>query len=171
MEKQVLRQDLKASRMLLTAEEVQTKSARIVEQVMQCIDWNKISNVHCYNSIKEQNEPDTTRLLAHIQRLPNITTYTTRKIGDIWEHGRYKNDDFTEVNILPILDAIIVPCLGFDRQNNRLGYGAGFYDKFLVTQPQAQKIGLCFELGRVEHLPTETHDIPLDLILTEQPKQ
>ncbi len=65
-------------------------------------------------------------------------------------------------------DVIIVPMLGFDPKTmHRIGYGGGFYDKFLATQPHAKKIGVCFDLGKVDHIETEAHDVPLDLIITE----
>ena len=59
--------------------------------------------------------------------------------------------------------------LGFDPKTlHRIGYGGGYYDQFLATQPQAQKIGVCFDHGKTENIPTEPHDIPLDVIVTEE---
>lgn len=67
-------------------------------------------------------------------------------------------------------DLIVVPVLGFDRNNDRLGLGAGFYDRFLATQPQALKIGLAYEWALLpDGLPREPHDIRLDEILTDAP--
>ena len=58
--------------------------------------------------------------------------------------------------------------LGFNSKAlHRIGYGGGYYDKFLATQPQAQKIGVCFEQGKLAQIPAELHDIPLDVIITE----
>ncbi|MGH7156833.1 MAG: 5-formyltetrahydrofolate cyclo-ligase, partial [Candidatus Saccharimonadales bacterium] len=65
-------------------------------------------------------------------------------------------------------DLILVPVLAFDKENYRLGWGGGFYDKFLANQPQALKIGLGFQDGLVEQgLPHEPHDVPLDKVITE----
>jgi 5-formyltetrahydrofolate cyclo-ligase len=64
-------------------------------------------------------------------------------------------------------DIIIVPMLGFDEQLNRLGYGGGFYDRFLANQLQARKIGVCFDACLVNKVPFEPHDITMDLIVTE----
>lgn len=65
-------------------------------------------------------------------------------------------------------DLILVPMLGFDDQLQRIGYGGGYYDKFLATQPHASKIGVCFELGRLDQpIPAEPHDIPLERVVTE----
>jgi 5-formyltetrahydrofolate cyclo-ligase len=61
---------------------------------------------------------------------------------------------------------IIVPLLGFDRTGYRLGYGKGYYDRFLKASP-APTIGVAFAAQEVAAIPHETHDIPLDWIVTE----
>lgn len=63
------------------------------------------------------------------------------------------------------IDLIIVPGVAFDRKNNRLGRGKGFYDRLLKTS-NAFKLGIGFSFQMLEHIPTEDHDIPLDLIIT-----
>jgi 5-formyltetrahydrofolate cyclo-ligase len=69
---------------------------------------------------------------------------------------------------VPAFDVIIVPMLGFDASLQRIGWGGGYYDKFLAAQPQAIKIGVCYSIGEVEHIPAEPHDVPLDMIVTER---
>ena len=168
MNKQSLRQGLRAERLRLSSNDVQEKSAVIVEQVWRLADWASVQRVHCFSSITEQNEPDTHDIFEFIwDTHPHIKTYTTQKVGTEWLHGQLSKAGFDAVSTLPFLDIIFVPCLGFDSVNNRLGYGGGFYDKFLATQPEAQKIGLCFESGRVARLPVEPHDIKLDMVITE----
>jgi|HigsolmetaAR202D_1030399.scaffolds.fasta_scaffold00218_6 5,10-methenyltetrahydrofolate synthetase len=65
------------------------------------------------------------------------------------------------------IDLIIVPLLGFDRRCQRLGYGKGYYDRFLAHS-SATAIGLGFAIQEVPELPNEAHDIPLRAIVTEQ---
>ena len=67
-----------------------------------------------------------------------------------------------------IPDLIMVPLVAFDKQLNRIGYGGGFYDRFLQTCPQALTVGLAFENQIVGQLPTQAWDHPVDLVLTEQ---
>ena len=55
----------------------------------------------------------------------------------------------------------------FDRQGNRIGYGAGYYDRFLLQNPHLKKIGLAYACQEVEAVPTEENDIPLDMVITE----
>ena len=64
------------------------------------------------------------------------------------------------------LDAVIVPGLAFDRNNNRLGRGAGYYDRFLSLLPQTvTTVGLAFDFQLTESLPTEAHDVRLHHII------
>ncbi|MCB1180728.1 MAG: 5-formyltetrahydrofolate cyclo-ligase [Chlamydiia bacterium] len=60
---------------------------------------------------------------------------------------------------------VLVPALGFDRQKNRIGYGKGFYDRFLCLNPKIKTYGVGFREQMIEKLPTAAHDIPLDSLL------
>ncbi|MCL2676155.1 MAG: 5-formyltetrahydrofolate cyclo-ligase, partial [Firmicutes bacterium] len=62
-------------------------------------------------------------------------------------------------------DAAVVPMLGFDKNCFRLGYGGGFYDRFLRDY-KGRKIGLAFDEQLCESLPVEEFDVPLDIIIT-----
>ena len=67
---------------------------------------------------------------------------------------------------------MLVPLLAFDRQNNRIGYGMGFYDKFLNKSLKKRKkiltIGVAFSFQKYNKLPVSNLDIKLDYILTEK---
>lgn len=65
-------------------------------------------------------------------------------------------------------DVILVPLLGFDKHGTRLGYGGGYYDRTLAAMPRRPRlIGFAFALQEIDHIPRDTHDIPLDTIVTE----
>lgn len=60
------------------------------------------------------------------------------------------------------LDMVVVPLVAFDRAGARLGYGGGCYDRYLPTlSPACQIIGIAFDEQRVDHVPTDAHDLPL----------
>ena len=63
---------------------------------------------------------------------------------------------------------MLVPLLAFDRLNNRLGYGKGFYDKFLSTRKKIKTIGVAFSFQKYNKLPVTKLDIKLNYILTEK---
>ena len=65
------------------------------------------------------------------------------------------------------LDMIIVPLVAFDRTGARLGYGGGCYDRYLpMLSPACQIIGIAFDEQRVDHVPTDAHDLPLPHIIS-----
>lgn len=67
------------------------------------------------------------------------------------------------------LDMIIVPLVAFDRAGARLGYGGGCYDRYLpMLSPACQIIGIAFDEQRVDHVPTDAHDLPLPHIISAQ---
>jgi 5-formyltetrahydrofolate cyclo-ligase len=63
---------------------------------------------------------------------------------------------------------LLVPLIGFDHAGYRLGYGGGYFDRTLaVTAPKPLTIGIGYELGRLETIHPQPHDIPMDAIVTE----
>ena len=65
------------------------------------------------------------------------------------------------------LDMIIVPLVAFDRTGARLGYGGGCYDRYLPTvAPKCLIVGIAFDEQRVDHVPTDAHDLPLPHIVS-----
>lgn len=67
-----------------------------------------------------------------------------------------------------VLDAVIVPGVGFDKSGNRLGFGGGFYDRYLPrTRKDCKKIAVCHEIQLLDHAYPEAHDFPMDAVVTE----
>ena len=66
-----------------------------------------------------------------------------------------------------IPDILLVPLLAFDDHGNRLGYGGGYYDRTLAAMRGARAIGIAYAGQRMDFLPHDAHDYPLDAILTE----
>jgi len=60
---------------------------------------------------------------------------------------------------------VLMPGLAFDPQGHRMGYGGGFYDKFLAQEPNHPTVALCYDFQMLPHLETESHDIPVDRVL------
>jgi 5,10-methenyltetrahydrofolate synthetase len=67
-----------------------------------------------------------------------------------------------------IIDAALIPMVGFDQQGYRLGYGSGYYDRTLASShPCPLVIGIAFEMFRLDSVHPQVHDIPMDFIVTE----
>lgn len=164
-DKPKLRARLRQARLELTDAEHTLKSRAIVEKLKSSVDWAHVTTIHFFEPIHELLEPDISGFITYIEdNFPNIKLFTPRKVGGKWELVEAKGGEVPEE-----FDVIIVPMLGFDpRTLHRVGYGGGFYDKFLANQPHARKIGVCFGLGKTKKLPVEPHDIPLNQIITEE---
>ena len=69
------------------------------------------------------------------------------------------------------LDILLVPLLAFDRQFNRLGYGGGFYDRYIEKneiKKKVVKVGFSFSFQELKEVPVNNYDNKLDLIITER---
>ena len=65
-------------------------------------------------------------------------------------------------------DLILAPLLGFDRRLNRIGHGAGFYDRAFALLPDARRVGLAWSVQEVAALPADAWDVPLHAVATER---
>jgi 5-formyltetrahydrofolate cyclo-ligase len=91
------------------------------------------------------------------------TPETAMKTG----HHKIPEPDSGRV-VIP--DLLLIPCVGFDEDGYRLGYGGGYYDRTLAAWPRPMKpvtVGIAYEACRTEALQREAHDIALDAIITD----
>lgn len=65
------------------------------------------------------------------------------------------------------IDLIIVPGTAFDIAGSRIGMGGGFYDRFFPFAARAEKVGVCYSCQLFDKIPTEAHDVVMDIIITE----
>ena len=66
------------------------------------------------------------------------------------------------------IDLLILPGIAFDLHGNRIGYGKGYYDRFLYSRKAKHIMGLAYEIQICNDIPTNQHDIPVDTIITEK---
>ena len=177
--KENLRKVLLAKRACLTPTEIEEKSSAIIRKVFN-LDMIKNGNLlltYCGKGDEVNTLPliDTALLMRKKVMVP-----LTRGHGQLeWSQINDLNhlvrgplgipEPAEETVILqnPPMDApIIVPCLGFTTKGDRLGFGGGYFDRYLA-QHSGIKIGLAFELQHIDHLPVESHDVQLDLVITE----
>lgn len=169
MDKARLRKKAKFQRQALSADQTKNLSRSITNETWEIVDWPKIHSIHSYLPITQNNEVDTLPLLqAARQANPNIKIATTTHPGleTFWLDINFKplkkvTDNFQ-------FGLVLVPMLAFDKAGYRLGYGGGFYDRFLAGQNQALVVGLCYELGHLTKLPHDEFDIPMHVVVTEK---
>lgn len=186
MNKKDTRKQILERRRALTAEEVRDKSQKILENFLQLFDRVHHRSIHIFLSIEKFREIDTRLFVERLQAIsPEVEFAVPRVDGDSGHltHHLYRPEQlvFSRWGIAepPLsaprlspeqFDLVVVPMLAFDEQGHRLGYGAGYYDKFLaLVRPDTLKVGVCFELGRLAHkLPFDHYDVKLDWIVTEE---
>lgn len=159
---------------------VEKNSKKIHQQILNSREFIQTNIIHTYISIQKNKEVNTIPLIkACFERGKKVVV--PKIVGDgIMDHFELSSLDNLNVNKwgvpepndgrkFPVedLDLVIVPMVAGDHFKNRLGYGKGFYDRFLKRCP-ATKIGLLFDCQLSESkLPVESYDIPLDILITE----
>lgn len=123
--------------------------------------WAIGKQVYCPRIIGDPN----LGLMEHVLVSPH-TTWTTHRRGVI-EPIVTLQDSVREHHEFTYEDVILVPVLAFDHSGYRLGYGGGYYDRFLVDAA-AHTIGLAYQFQRVSSVYPEPHDQPLLRIATEE---
>lgn len=181
MTKKDIRSQMLNMRNLLVQSEVEQRSSCIIEKLLAMEYYRDSSVIMTYVSIR--NEVRTLDLIASALRddktlaVPLCITDTKdlkpcriTGLDDLVEgiFGIPEPVGSCEVVDIDKLDIVIVPGVAFDRKLNRLGHGAGYYDRFLARLgAKTLKIGLAFDFQLVDSLPVESHDIPLDILITE----
>ena len=185
MNKQELRIKALAKRKALSKTEFWELNQKILERIKE-FDWSGLNYVHLFLPIIEQNEADTFELILFLK-----TTYPDLKIvlpktdflnsslqNILYEHqhtilikNKYQIPEphFGEIITANLIDAVIVPLLTFDVHGNRIGYGGGFYDRFLSQcKPNILKIGLSFFPPESAPIAAENFDIKLTHCITPE---
>ena len=182
MNKKEIRTKYKALRHALSEEAVETKSLAIANKVLEIPIWDK-TYYHLFLSIKEQKEV-CTEFILHILagkdkeivvaksdfetlRMTHfLLTDNTKFIKN--KHNIPEPFDGLEVPTSKI-DVVFVPLLAYDVNGNRVGYGKGFYDKFLSEcKPETIKIGLSFFEPEAAIEGVFENDIQLDYCVTPE---
>jgi 5-formyltetrahydrofolate cyclo-ligase len=157
---------------------LQQQSRSICEQLAQTLEFQQAQVILAFFSINQE---------------PDLSTLWQKFPGKIWGFPRCEKSNliwqivnileletnirigkfgiFEPITSLPFIDLeqvdmILIPALACDRQGHRLGYGGGFYDRFLVNQ-RGKKVGITFTEMLVNSLPIAAWDIRLDAVCTE----
>ncbi|MFH1995768.1 MAG: 5-formyltetrahydrofolate cyclo-ligase [Candidatus Omnitrophota bacterium] len=158
------------------------KSRAIKEKLFQEKAFQKATCVMFYVSMDEEVDTcgmidDTLKMgkrvcvpviMEHIKELKVSEVRNRLEDLERGRYGIYQPKESCERSVpLNDIDVIIVPGVAFDKKNGRIGRGQGYYDRFLrQLPPDTKKIGLAFDFQVAESLPTESHDVPLDEIIT-----
>lgn len=172
MDKNALRKILLKRRK--TVENKQLKDQLIFDKLVLLLQ--PYQDIALYVSMDE--EVDTHRLIRHLLKhgkrvyssrfdQKDLTFYPITSFDDLQPEtwGILQPKATTAVD-KTTFDAMVIPLVGFDDFNNRLGFGKGYYDRYLLNY-QGKKIGLAYLCQKVAQLPVDDFDVPLDIIVHE----
>jgi 5-formyltetrahydrofolate cyclo-ligase len=159
------------------------RSARIRHRFIELTEEHGFNLVMVYFSI--DNEVETYELAKELLRMGKtvcapvtdkrkrrLLTYTVDKVPDHLVEGSYGIPEPSRDEGRPVepemIDAVVVPGVAFDVRGYRIGYGAGYYDRFLPSCSRAIFIGLAFEIQVVDRIPNDEWDMPLHMVITEE---
>jgi 5-formyltetrahydrofolate cyclo-ligase len=179
--KEKVRQKLLAMRRQMTEKDYLDHSECIISQVKTLDHFKKAEVIHCYVSINKRHEVNTHSL---IKELLESTKKVVVPVMQMKEGGlkhlqlnRFSDLKPNRWNVpepaagkeIPVeqLDLILVPMVGGDDHKNRIGYGGGFYDRFLKSA-DCPSIGLLFDECLINRVPIEPFDVPLAKIITQK---
>lgn len=168
----------------LVIEEVIVKSNCIQDKIINSNILDKFDSILAYVSLG--NEVKTDFIIDYILKnnkklyLPKVTSkllgemvfYRIENINDL-KTGEYNilepsglSEEYLYSNCENVL--MIVPGVAFDIKCNRIGFGKGYYDKYLNDKPSIYKLGLAFEGQLVDCIESDNNDIKMNQILTEE---
>ncbi len=175
MNKQELRRSIREQKRAMSQEEILRRSEILAKRFARCPAYQAAKTIYGY--LPYNQEVRTVPMLR--QALEEGKRVAVPKVyGD--EMKFIYLDDLSQVAKgyagipEPIADGpvaedgtalVLMPGLAFDRQGHRIGYGGGFYDKFLAREPGHPTVALCYDFQVVEHLDTEEFDIPVDIVI------
>ena len=177
MDKKALRREIGAKKSALSAEEVGRRSAILAEKLFETEQYGACRSLYAYLSFNEEvrTDPIIERAWADGKRVA-VPKVVGKEMVFIWIDsfdalgpGYY---GITEpVNDGPVADdqtaLVLMPGLAFDPEGHRVGYGGGFYDRFLENEPDHPLVALCYDFQMYDHLDVESHDVPVDLVITD----
>ncbi len=175
MDKTELRREIRARKRAMTEEEIETRSAKLARLFFASEAYQKAKTIYGYLPYNQEvrTVPMLERALKDGKKVAVPKVY-----GD--EMKFLYLDDLNAVAKgyagipEPIADEpvaqdetalVLMPGLAFDPQGHRIGYGGGFYDKFLAAEPNHPTLALCYEFQVLPKLDVEDHDIPVDTVL------
>lgn len=175
MDKTALRRSIREKKRAMTQEQIISASADLGAQFAACALYKQAKTIYGY--LPYNQEVRTVPMLEQALR-EGKQVAVPKVYGD--EMKFICLTDLSQVDTgyagipEPIADApvaddptalVLMPGLAFDPQGHRIGYGGGFYDKFLAKEPNHPTVALCYGFQMLDALETQDHDIPVDLVL------
>ena len=168
-----IRSKMLKERAKLSESEVYLKSQIIQNKVLALLQIKDKTTFFVYNAFK--NEVDTLKIINELKSQNKTVCFPLIK-GEVMYAAKPLSNDFIldkygiktpkEYELVNSVEVAIIPLIACDNLKNRIGFGKGYYDRFL-NDKNILKIGICYDFQVVENFIVNEWDIPLDIIITE----
>ena len=178
MDKKALRRQIGEKKSALSALEIDQRSRALAEKLFETPQYRAAKSLYAYLSFNQEvrTNPIIERAWADGKRVA-VPKVIGKDMVFIWidsfdnlaPQGAFNITEPIENG--PVADdpaaLVLMPGLAFDPAGHRVGYGGGYYDRFLAEEPDHPLVALCYDFQMLEHLEVENHDIPVDLVITD----
>lgn len=175
MDKKELRKAIREKKRAMSAEEIEQKSQALTEAFLRSAAYQSAKTIYGY--LPYNQEVRTVPMLEQALR-DGKRVAVPKCYGDEMRFIYMVDLSAVEKGYAgipePIADEpvaddesalVLMPGMAFDPQGHRIGYGGGFYDKFLTKEPDHPTLALCYDFQVLPHLETEEFDIPVDTVI------
>ncbi len=183
--KQVLREIYLAKRLTLSKSEWHIRNEAVIQQLIELIEKRGANRIHTFLPIAKKKEVNTLQLIEYFRSDPK-KTFIIPKSEEEGELSHYLLNGQTVIRnnkwgvpeplhgekaAINDIDFVVVPLVIADKANHRIGYGKGYYDRFLKVIPNAYKVGVSL-LPSLDQIPyVEANDVPLNRIVLPSTKE
>ena len=175
MNKTELRKMIREKKRAMTETQIRTASEKLCRMFAETEQYRKATTVYGYLSYNQEVRtlPLLEKALADGKRVAVPKVYGDQMrfiyITDLTLVEKGYAGIPEPVADEPIADdptaLVLMPGLAFDPRGHRIGYGGGFYDKFLAAEPNHPTVALCYDFQMLPELKTDDYDIPVDVVL------
>lgn len=159
--------------------EVERKSRIIIQKLQESKEYINAQEVFTY--VSNFNEVDTIELIEYSLKCnKKVAVPKSYKEGIMIFYYISSLDDLekgyfdilepkTSDKAIPLEHTLLViPGVSFDISKNRIGFGGGYYDKFLANHDSVNKVAVCYDYQIIDHIITDNYDVPMDKIISEK---
>ena len=178
MDKKALRREIGARKRALSTVEIDARSAVLAAKLYETPQYKGAKSLYAYLSFNQEvrTNPIIERAWADGKRVA-----VPKVVGDamvfIWINSFDRLAPQGAFNIMepidngPVADdetaLILMPGLAFDPDGHRVGYGGGYYDRYLAAQPYHPTVALCYDFQLYDHLDVDEYDVPVDVVIKD----
>ena len=175
MDKAALRQKIRNQKRAMTPEEIELAGKRLAEKFLSSELYRQAETIYGYLPYNQEvrTVPMLEQALRDGKRVAVPKVYGEEMkfiyITDLSQVEKGYAGIPEPIADEPVADdpyaLVLMPGLAFTKSGDRMGYGGGFYDKFLTQESDHPTLALCYDFQIVDKLPVEEHDIPVNLVL------